>query len=178
MTTHPRELLYAAASAYRRAGNATVAEIVGAIADAEHADDVAALEKRGGPLTWARRRGQRSSMAAPTRAAAVRLLIDLCERHRATDRDDRTAVRDAAKTIALLAATKLADYYTPLAVPTRALMSAAAVNKRRVTIEASLRRMRPSSSTDPELLAVAVLRGLGLSDTAASNAIKAATKKR
>lgn len=187
----PRELLYASASAYLREGKTTIAEILGAVADADHAaseaerdnrpDDakaiLATLEKKDGPLTWARRRGQRSSMAAPTRATAVRFLVDMCRRHRATDRDDRPALREAAKTIALLAATKLADDYAALGVPTQAVMSAGAINKRRMAILACLRVMRPSSSTDPERLAVAVLRGLGLSDTAARNAIKAATKK-
>lgn len=183
----PRELLYASAFAYRREGDATIAEILGALADADDAvtkalkedrpDDakaiLATLEK---PLQWARRRGQRSSMAAPTRATAVRFLIDLCDRHKTKDPVDRAAIDEAAEDIALLAATKLADDYAVLGVRVRPLMSPRAIYKRRMAVLASVRAMRMSSCTDPERLAVAVLRGLGLSDATARNAVKAATK--
>jgi len=196
--THPRELLFAAMLAYRAADNPAMAEILEALATAD--TDEAVLSRKGGPRPWARGRlrdvvivevrddaGEvhkctiigASMMAGPTRAEAVRGIIGVCTKLKGhavpygnvNDRDHAIA----ADEIASIVATKWTPLLDVLGVPpSKTAATVRATYRRRIAIVASLMALRKTSRAAPELMAVATLRGLGLSDARARSIVRTA----
>lgn len=166
-----RAILDKAMFAYGLSGLTDVAVIIEALMTADETGALGDLSAgRSAPARWARayvRRVADGGLWASTRASVVRRLVGCCRRMIAT-RPERVRV---AIGIGVYAASSTVEHLAQIGehVPAEPFTM-----KTIDAVRAAVLGVRLSSWNDPELLAAAALKGLGLSDASARRMVKSA----